>query len=203
MTTHVEWISVGGSVDAWTGLGFVVVDGLVPLHGTGVRIEQDGDDGRLPGLSLSGVDEAANDIDGVPVSVFVPTPPVLAIHPIGAIDIDHVVLVTDSLERTCGAVSDVTGAPLKRVREAGDVRQGFHRVGRLIVEVVERTGLVEGPAWLWGLVVNVDDLDAAVATLGPDLVGPARPAVQSARSIATVRAEAGIPVALALMSRAN
>ena len=47
----------------------------------------------------------------------------------GAIGLDHVVVTTDSLERTCGAIADATGAPLRRVREVGEIRQGFHRLG--------------------------------------------------------------------------
>ena len=50
-------------------------------------------------------------------------------HPLGAIGLDHVVVTTDSLERTCAAIEAATGAPLKRVREVGEIRQGFHRLG--------------------------------------------------------------------------
>ena len=86
-------------------------------------------------------------------------------HPSGAIGLDHVVVTTDDLERTCAAIEAATGAPLRRVREVGEIRQGFHRLGGggLIVEVVERAGLPAGPAWFWGLVINVEDLDAAAA----------------------------------------
>ena len=82
-------------------------------------------------------------------------------HPLGARRIDHVVIATDDLSRTSGAIADATGAVLKRVREAGEVRQGFHRLGGLILEVVEHAGLPTGPASVWGLVLVVDDLDAA------------------------------------------
>ena len=102
-------------------------------------------------------------------------------HPLGAIGVDHVVVATDSLERTCGAIADATGAPLRRVREVGEMRQGFHRLGGLIVEVVERAGLAEGPASFWGLVICVEDLDAACARLGGELIGEPRDAVQPGR----------------------
>ena len=95
-------------------------------------------------------------------------------------------MTTDSLERTCGAIADATGAPLRRVRELGEIRQGFHRVGGggLIVEVVERAGLPVGPADLWGLVINVEDLDVAVAVIGRGLgrPTPSRPCSRAARS---------------------
>lgn len=198
---RVEWLTVAGAAASWERLGFIVADGLVPLHGTGLRVEAlDGAPG-LRGWSLSGVDRQVEHIDGVPTELVEPTVPVFAAHPVGAIDIDHVVIVTDSLSRTSGAVTAATGAELKRVREAGPVRQGFHRIGGLIIEVVERTGLPAGPASLWGFVVNVEDLHAAVGRIGPDLIGEAKPAVQPGRSIAVVRDTAGLGVPLALMDR--
>ncbi|MFM7307042.1 MAG: hypothetical protein ACKO2Q_03545, partial [Actinomycetota bacterium] len=56
-------------------------------------------------------------------------------------------------------------------------------------------------ATYWGFVVTVADLDAAIAHLGPDVIGAAKPAVQPGRRIATVRSGAGLGVPLALMSR--
>jgi len=89
------------------------------------------------------------------------------------------------------------------VREAGEIRQGFHRVGGpggLIVEVVERESLTEDSASLWGFVLVLDDISATCATLGRDVVSEPRPAVQPGRSIATVRTDVGLGVPLALMS---
>jgi hypothetical protein len=111
-------------------------------------------------------------------------------------------VITGSLDRTCGAFADATSAPLKRVRELGDTRQGFHRIGRggLIVEVVERGEVGDDAASFWGVVINVSDLDAALDLAGPELVGPAKDAVQSGRRIATVRNEAGLGLPVAMMS---
>lgn len=189
----------GGPARPWEALGFVhtTIDGqtVVPLAGTSIVL-----DGGAPGLSMllvSGI-AGTTGIDGVAARCVEPTSPTMVVHPIGAAGIDHVVIGTDSLDRTCAAVTDVTGAPLKRVRSAGPVRQGFHRLGALIVEVVEQAG-VRGPASLWGIAINVDDLDRAVAS-GGGLVGPAKDAVQPGRRIATVRSEAGLGLAVALMS---
>jgi hypothetical protein len=198
---RVEWLTVGGPVEPWQRLGLAVVDGLVALFGTSVRI----DPGRPPGLvswALSGVDADITSIDGVPTEVVGAMPPVFAEHPLGAIGLDHVVVSTDSLERTCRTIEDATGSPLKRLREVGQIRQGFHRIGGggLIVEVVEQAGLPAGPATLWGLVLNVEDIDAAVALIGEASIGDARPAVQPGRSIATVRSDAGLGLPVALMS---
>jgi hypothetical protein len=91
---------------------------------------------------------------------------------------------------------------LKRIRDAGGgVRQGFHRCGRVIIEVVQRPDIdAETSASIWGLVLNVRDLDQSIDWLGPDVISAARPAVQAGRRIATIKREAGLGVALALMT---
>jgi len=210
---RVEHLTVGGPCEPWQRLGLVVVDGLVSLFGTGIRIVAD-DPAGITGWSLSGsagsdqpdpadrsVQNGRFDVDGLPTALVSAGDPLFVTHRLGASALDHVVVATDSLERTCAAITEATGAPLKRVREVGPLRQGFHRMGGLIVEVVERSGLPAGPASFWGLVLTVDDLDAAVAWLGPDLVGAAKPAVQPGRSIATIREEAGLGLPVALLSR--
>lgn len=204
MTASVDWLVVGGPVEPWRSLGLVAAPhgdggGRIPLFGTGIDVTGEGDPG-MRGLVLSGVGAELIAIDGVPVTVAEPGPPLFAEHPLGAVSIDHVVVVTDDLARTCGAVADATGVPLKRIREAGPIRQGFHRVGGLVVEVVEQRGLETGPALLWGFVLVVDDLDGLCERLGPDVIGEPRPAVQPGRSIATVRPEVGLGVALAVMT---
>jgi hypothetical protein len=197
----VEWLTIGGDRQQWRALGLTVgSDGLVPFLFTSLRIV-DGDPG-IRGWAVSGIDRAIGEIDGLTTMVVDPSPPAIAQHANGAVELDHVVVLTGSLERTCGAIADATGAPLKRVRELGDSRQGFHRIGRggLIVEVVERSEVGDDPASFWGVVINVSDLDAAVDVAGPGLVGPAKDAVQSGRRIATVRSEAGLGLPVAMMS---
>lgn len=202
MTARAEWLVVGGPPEPWQALGLTVVDGHVPLFGTGIRI----DPGAEPGLvrwALSGVEDASvTDVDGLATELVTPDPPVLVEHPNGAIGLDHVVVTTNDLERTCAAVELTTGAPLRRVREVGEVRQGFHRLGGggLIVEVVERAGLPDAPAWFWGLVINVEDLDDAATRIGAGAIGPVSDAVQPGRRIATVRNELGLGVPVALMT---
>ena len=36
---RVEWLIVGGPVEPWARLGLTVVDGTIPLFGTGIRID--------------------------------------------------------------------------------------------------------------------------------------------------------------------
>jgi len=208
VTARVEWLVVGGPVEPWQRLGLTVIDGAVPLFGTGIRIDPSAEPGIVR-WALSGLDHDAligtdgiDGIDGLATEVVPPAPPVLVEHANGAIGLDHVVVTTNELERTCGAIETTTGSPLRRVREVGQIRQGFHRLGGggLIVEVVEQAGLPEAPAWFWGLVINVDDLDAAAEHIGPEGIGPVAPAVQPGRTIATVRAELGLGVPLALMT---
>ena len=82
------------------------------------------------------------------------------------------------------------------------MRQGFHRIGGggLIVEIVERPEVNDTVARFWGLVLNVDDIDAACALLGDERIGAAKDAVQPGRRIATVSGEVGLGLPVALMT---
>ena len=141
------------------------------------------------------------DVDGL-TTRFAPAPTETVDEGLQATAIDHVVVTTPSLERTCGAIEASLGFPLKRTRDAGGgVRQGFHRVGPVIIEVVERPDLgADEPARLWGVVFTVDDLDDITTRLGPDKIGTPKDAVQPGRRIATVRSGAGLVVPVALMT---
>jgi hypothetical protein len=111
-----------------------------------------------------------------------------------------VVVMTSSLERTCGAIEASTGAVLKRIREAGAIRQGFHRLGEVIVEVVESSQVTAPEAAFWGFVWNLRDLHGACDRLGPDIMSLPKAAVQPGRFIATVRGSVGARLPLAFMS---
>lgn len=156
----------------------------------------------LDGEASSSVAEETS-IDGVPTRIVVDSPiPSPSPDRLGVTDIDHVVVMTGSLDRTCAAITETIGEPLRRIRDAGHgVRQGFHKVGSIVLEVVERPDIDPlSPASLWGLVFTVADLDEAVRWLGPDAVGSVRDAVQPGRRIATIRSDVGLGVPLALMS---
>ena len=215
---RVEWLTVVGDVEAWRSLGLTVVEGgggagVVPLIGTALRIVGSGgpstadEAAGIVGWAISGVDEIATgsrlDVDGLATEVVdAPEHPAFAVHAVGAQALDHVVVLTDELARTSGAIADVTGCELKRVREVGTMRQGFHRIGRggLIVELVERPEVEAGTTAFWGLVLIVDDLDRACAVIGEERIGAPKDAVQPGRRIATVRAEAGLGLPVALMT---
>jgi hypothetical protein len=220
------WRSIGLTVGA---------DGLIPLLGTSLRLVSDpasepqsasgprlrrdlGDpvldnrDANEPGpgvtaWALSGLAEPGPtiSIDGLHTEVVERGDPVYAEHPLGASSLDHVVVLTPELERTSAAIMDATGSDLRRIRELGPMRQGFHRMGErgsgaLIVELVERPDIPPGPAAFWGVVLIVDDLDAAFERIGADRISPPKDAVQPGRRIATVRAEVGLGLPVALMT---
>ena len=52
----------------------------------------------------------------------------------------------------------------------------------------------------WGVVLIVDDLDAAFALIGPDRMSAPKDAVQPGRRIATVRDDVGLGLPVALMT---
>lgn len=195
---------------AWSRIGLVVRDGSVQVGGVRIVVTTPttanpargvvswGLAGIEPGLLADASDGSGALIDGLSVHVVpavVVAPPA---HPVGALRVDHAVVFTDSLERTCAALVSATGCELKRVREAGGVRQGFHRLGEVIAEVVESDRAT--CATYWGFVLEVADLDAACRLLGSDVIGQPRTAVQPGRRIATVRSAVGLGVPVALLS---
>ena len=117
--------------------------------------------------------------------------------------IDHVVIYTPQLEQTCDAIASATDAALKRIREVGALRQGFHRLGELIVEVVSYPTIEVTGATFWGLALNVADIDALAARCGDELMSPPKDAVQPGRRIASFRegAQLGLPVAVMTVAR--
>jgi hypothetical protein len=194
-------IRVGGDATPWSALGFAIDDaGRVPFANG--ALEFTGSGSGLSGLVVAGVDDLPDDIEGIQLAAG--DGATALDHPNGALEIDHVVVMTDSLERTSEAVEEALGLPCKRVRETDAVRQAFHRFADqdgargCIIEVVENARVRS--TGLFGLVVNVADLDAVVERWGSDLIGAPKPAVQPGRRIATVRVGAGLGVATALMT---
>jgi len=207
MSPRVEWLEVTGDPAVWRSIGFVIDgDGLIPLEGTALRIvpPTGGDRTGIVAWAISGIDEDLDgtEIDGLATNVVDPQRPSFGDHRLGASGLDHVVVLTPDLERTTGSITAATGYELKRVREVGSMRQGFHRMGRggLIVEVVTRPEIAAGPATFWGLVVNVDDLDQACAVIGDGRISPPKDAVQPGRRIATISDEVGLGLPVALMT---
>jgi catechol 2,3-dioxygenase-like lactoylglutathione lyase family enzyme len=173
-------IVLGDAPEAWEALGFRVDEEMVALGEERLQLTGRGSgilEVTTPGLT-------ADDPDGLPLRAGEGAPADLSPHPNGAFAVDHVVVLTGSLDRTVAALEDA-GLELRR-RDGG---MAFLRLGSYILEVVERGG---DPARFWGLVVVVPDPGAVHGA------GPAKNAVQPGRRIATVK---GLGTALAVMSR--
>jgi hypothetical protein len=199
---------IGGAPAGWEAIGIAFDAGnCSSLAGTILRIDQQ----LVPGLhawSLDGVDVSISTIDGIATVAAqnngAPDATTTSNDLIHIVGIDHVVINTPDLQRTSDALSEATGVPLKRIRDAGNgVTQGFHKLGSVVVEIVTMPSIVEGPATLWGFVLNVSNLDEIAAHLGPDVLSPPKPAVQPGRRIATFRGAAALGVPVALMGKAN
>lgn len=186
-------LTVGGYREPWRSLGFEFDElGGCRIGQVSLRIDTSRDSGFL-GWAF---DPVVGSIDGIET---------LGLDPASRVDsghfasVDHVVVMTDSLERTSREITRHTGSELRRVREAdGGVRQAFHRSGEVVLEVVQ-TPSTSGTS-LWGFVLVVPDLVNFAEGLGPAVIGQPREAKQPGRLIATIRREVGLGVNLALMT---
>jgi hypothetical protein len=170
-------IVLGDRPEAWAALGFRVDEGIVSLGEE--RLQLTGRGGGILEVTAPGV--RAQDPDGLPLRAGPRHAAEPSAHPNGAFAVDHVVVLTGSLDRTLAALD----LDLRR----RDGRMAFLRLGSYVLEVVERGG---DPARFWGLVVVVPDPGAVPGA------GPVKDAVQPGRRIATI---SGLGTALAVMSR--
>jgi hypothetical protein len=183
--------------EPWAALGFTVQDRRLELGSVQLELGSDGD-GGITSWGLDGIDGVSS-IDGLPTEAVRRGPSSGVEHPNGALGIDHVVATTPAFERTAEALAEV-GLELRRVRETGRGRQGFRRLGPVILELVEVPSAEPSePARFWGLVIVVSDLETLAERLGQHLA-PAKDAVQPGRRIATLRASAGVGPAVAFMT---
>lgn len=200
--TAVGELVVASAVEPWQTIGLAITGGMARIGGIAMRFVPVGSDEREGVVSwgLVGSPTNATDIDGLATHHLEAAPDGGRDHALNIVGFDHLVVMTSSLDRTCGAIAVATGEPLKRIREAGAVRQGFHRLGELIIEVVESPQVTASTASFWGFVWNVSDLHEACDRLGPDVISQPKPAVQPGRLIASFRSSAGLGLPLALMT---
>jgi hypothetical protein len=150
-------------VQLWTDRGFAVDgDGCFTVGAIGLRAG-----GEELALNAPLTPGAA----GLPIGADAPARGP-AEHPNGAFEVDHLVVLTPSLEATTAALQEA-GADLRREWN----RMRFLRVGPLILEVVEH----EQSLGFWGLTFTVPELPAG------ELYGEPRDAVQPGRRIVTAR----------------
>jgi hypothetical protein len=202
--TSVAEISLVATPDAWRAAGFTVGDdSVVWLGSIRIRLVDSPTNGTgITGWALADAPEPhVVDIDGL-ATAHVRSADVApaVVHPNAATSIDHIVVYTPDLERTCAAIEAATGAPLKRIREVGSLRQGFHRLGTFVVEVVSFPGIPAEQAEFWGLALNVADIDAAYALCGDAAMSAPKDAVQRGRRIASFRESVGLGVPVAVMT---
>ena len=192
VSTPLRELVCGDDPAVWRALGFTVSDsGVVGLGALALRLGGGG--GGVRGWVLGG-DAGPEAIDGIPTewrSGDAPGEPVT--HPNGVTGVDHVVVFTDSRDRTVGALVGA-GGDLRRSGEPPQLPapMAFLRLGAVIVEVAENG---ERPR-LWGLTVVVPDVDALAARY-PGAFGEPRDAVQPGRRIVTAR---GLDTALAFIT---
>ena len=185
-------LRIGDPPERWEELGFAVSDGVCGLGS--VSLVLGGGGTGIDALAIDGLDHA--EIDGLATDAPSPAAPD-APHANGALAIDHFVVFSPDFDRTTHALAQA-GITLSRIRNAGNFRQGFRRLGPAILELVEAPGAPPGPARFWGLVVIVEDLHVLARRLG-DHLGEIKDAVQPGRHIATLRSSAGLGQAVAFM----
>ncbi|HYI63067.1 MAG TPA: hypothetical protein VEW93_14845 [Acidimicrobiales bacterium] len=208
---EVAILTLAEEPEAWAAAGFAVDEGGTCRLGH-VTLELIGREAGtgVVGWALRGLPEgAATDLEGFPTRATDQGRAQPAEHPCSAVAVDHLVLLSDDLERTVGAAATVGLTP-RRWRDhvlpdGTEARQAFFRVGQVVLEVVAPRARPAQPrpgVRAFGLAVTALDIERARACLG-DALGPTRPAVQPGRFIATVRRGAhGLTIPLALMSPA-
>jgi hypothetical protein len=196
---------VADEPQAWRDAGFTVdQDGVCRIGTVRVRLLGSAAGSGVVGWRLRDVVPPLESLDGLPTEVATEAPADPDEHPLGALRIDHLVVMSPDLARTTAALEAI-GAPTRRVRDyevAGvPIRQVFFRLGEVILELVgDPSAAGEGPATFWGLTHTVADIDAAVSLLG-ERTDRVKDAVQPGRRITTLRHhELGMSVATALMS---
>lgn len=209
MTVTIDELLIADAPDAWRSVG-LKVDGASSQVGA-VRLRLTGEEGprgvrawSVRGIGAEHADafEAAEGIRTTASVTALPGPG--PVHPLGAIRIDHLVLMTPHLARTVASL-EALGLDVRGVRDAEfggkPMQQVFFRLGEVILEVLgDPESSHDLPATFWGITYAVADLDAAITLLG-ESGGRPRDAVQPGRRITTVRTrDLGISVATALMT---
>ncbi len=192
----------GGQRSLWKSLGLTSTDHACLIGDVSLRFF-DGVVGLHAWSFLSGHDVETH-IDGIPTSLTTHSIPdgeswVLGSQKITGLD--HVVVNTDNLDRTCAAITEVLGCEVRREREVGNgVVQRFHKLDNTILEVVTGPHVTTPGASLWGMVISVDDLFDYCEEVGDTVASPPKKATQPGRFISTVRGDVGLGVPLALMT---
>ncbi len=177
-------LDVAGDADAWGAAGFSVdADGVCRLGH--LRMQTGVGESGISGWTLGRE------------SVVEP-----AVHPNGALLLDHLVVFTDDPDRTTLTYAAL-GLEARRVRDLGNgTTQTFFRAGEVIIELVGPIPADDGGAGerFFGLSPTVADLEVCAQLLG-DRLGAIKDATQPGRQIASLRhAACGLTIPIAFIS---
>ena len=195
-------LHAGGSREPWQKLGLTFVEDSCQL--ANVVLTVSAHPVGLHGWTICTGTDASVEIDGISTTLVSSAPELSDRSSIGTqhiVGLDHVVINTDNLDRTCTAIESVLGLEVRREREVGNgVVQRFHKLDNTIIEVVTGPHITTPGASLWGMVASVDDLFDLAEELGEDITSVPKRATQPGRFISTARGSLGLGVPFALMT---
>jgi len=196
-------LTAGGQRSPWQRIGLTCTDHACLL--ADVDLCFDPAVSGLVGWTIECDRDADVSVDGIPTRLVTPTERT----PVGesrlgrqrVVSLDHVVVNTDDIDRTCTAISNELGLEVRRERELGNgAVQRFHKLDNTIIEVVTGPHVTTQGSSLWGMVVSVDDLFDYFDEVGEEITSPPKKATQPGRYISTVRSGVGLGVPFALMT---
>ena len=196
-------LTAGGQRSPWHTIGLTCTDHACLL--ADVELCLDPTVTGLAGWTIECDRDDEVSVDGIPTRLVAP----FERTPVGEsrlgrqriVSLDHVVVNTDDIDRTCSAITEVLGLEVRRERELGNgAVQRFHRLDNTIIEVVTGPHVTVAGASLWGMVVSVDDLFDYFDEVGDQVTSPPKKATQPGRYISTVRSGVGLGVPFALMT---
>jgi hypothetical protein len=195
-------LHAGGHITSWESIG-LKFDGFSCYLGDVALEIHEGTPG-LTGWTIAAEHPGVFDIDGIATTVVAESPTYTGLSLCGTEKItglDHVVVNTDNLDRTCDALCGHLGVEVRRERDAGrGVVQRFIKLSNTIIEVVTGPHVTTPGALLWGMVISVDNMETWAAQCGPDVTSVPKQATQPGRLISTVRSGVGLGVPFAVMT---
>ena len=196
-------LTAGGQRSSWQSLGLTCTDHSCLLADVDLVFEPTST--GLLGWTFECDRDDEVSIDGIPTRLVTPVERTQSgesrLGRQRIVSLDHVVVNTDDIDRTCATITEVLGLEVRRERELGNgAVQRFHKLHNTIIEVVTGPHVTTSGASLWGMVVSVDDLFDYFDEVGEQVTSPPKKATQPGRYISTVRSSVGLGVPFALMT---
>ena len=196
-------LHAGGQRLAWQSLFPLADSSSYLLSDVRLTVDENSTPG-LVGWTIEAGRDASVVIDGIPTTLVSTAPRLSQTAPIGnqkSVGLDHVVVNTDDIDRTCSSITQELGLEVRRERQLGNgAVQRFHKLDNTIIEVVAGPHVKTSGSSLWGMVVSVDDLFELCEELGDNITSPPKKATQPGRYISTVRGSVGLGIPFALMT---